>query len=1010
MDAGVVRGGGERSSGRRAGRVVLAASILACGLAVTVSLWLHLRALEKVAANREFEARAERVTQRIDERLSTYAQILRGAAGLFEAGVPVSRGAFHDYVAHLELDRYYPGIQAFVYARALAGQEAAAHVRAVRREGFPGFVLRPPGQRAEYAVVTYVEPFSAVNMRGFGFDLLSEPRRGAAVAKARAAASVVMSERLTLINDVGAVQAPVAGVIMLMPIHRRNAPAATAAERWQATTGYVLLGFRIADVLESLHHEADTLGLALRIHDGPETEPNRIFDSSPGRWNADLRYAAATTVSFAGRTWNLTFADLPGFVPESGGQRSTMLLIAGCLTSMLLSTLVFQLAAARQRAEDRASEMTSDLRATLARFEAVIENAPIVSVIGMRRDGTLFQWNQASERLFGYPRQQVLGRRVQDVVGGGAFPPQIEAGFARIWETGQAVAASEWQLQLPDGREYWLLTSIFPVAAGGKAAEAFAMSVDITQRKAMEEALRESENRLRRFFDVAREGLMFHEDGVIFDGNDALAKLVCVDSGEALKGLKVLDFIAPGERDVVRAKIADPAPAVYQTWVIRRDGERIPVEVSSDSYQFAGHRLRVAAVRNIAEQRRSEGALRDSEARVRAFIEFSPLPVVVAEGVEQRIVKINRKFKELFGYDEGDLHTIDDWWNLAIADAAERTGVVRAWADLIRHAIDRGTDVPTRRQAVTCRSGSERWIDVFTAVHGSATITTVIDVTERKQIEEELIRHRDHLQELVDARTADLQQAKEAAERANLAKSEFLANMSHELRTPLHAILGFAHLGETRAETLSTERTRDYFLRVAKAGARLLLLVDDLLDLSKLEAGRMEFHPESIDLAEVAGEVLSELESLAVAKSLQVGAEAAGCDTTLTADRRRMAQVLRNLLGNAIKFTPPGRTIRVLFADAELPARRRSGESRAMQAALAVRVVDEGVGIPQGELETIFDKFAQSSETRTGAGGTGLGLAICRDIVAWHHGSIRARNNDNGSGATFELLLPRDPQ
>jgi PAS domain S-box-containing protein len=987
------------SSERRPGRHALAAIVLAVGIASTVTAWQYQRRGELIAGDREFEVRSERLTARLDERLSDYAEILRGVAALFEAGVPVSRRTFQDYVAHLEVDRYYPGVRSFVYAAHLTPEQLPA---ASRQGGALENGVHPAGRRDDYVIIEYLAPQTPAAGQGLGFDLLSEPRRRAALERARDGSTVSMTEHLTLLSDAGDQTHPAPGVLMLLPVHRRDLPQATIDERRRATLGYVVTAFRVADLLESLRPDLDSQHLAVRIYDGPETQANLLFDSDPGRWQNEIDHVAATTIAFGGRSWNLRFADEPGAPTPSVATPSSIVLPAGFLTSILVSLLVWYIVTARGRAEAEAARITADLQSALARNEAVIDNTPIVSIIGMRRDGTVFQWNPASERLFGYTRKQIVGRRIQEVVGEAGFPLPIEDGFARVWSSGQGVAASEWPLRLPDGRSQWLLTSIFPVAGSGTAVEAFAMSVDISHRKASEEALRESEMRLRRFFEVGREGLMFHEDGVIVDANDALAKLVCVDSGEALRGRKVLDFIVPTERDLVRSKIADAAPAVYQTWAIRC-GERIAVEVSSDSYQFGGRRYRVAAVRNISEQRRQEDALRASEARVRAVIEFSPLPILVAEGGDGRITRVNRKFTELFGYGESDLARLDDWWRLGIPDASIRKAFLAAWTTPASREAGRDAEIAALRQEMVCRIGERRWVDVFTAVHGEATIITLIDVTERQRIEAELIRHRDHLQEMVESRTADLLRAKDAAERANLAKSEFLANMSHELRTPLHAILSFAHLGDARAATLSPPRLREYFLRIAAAGDRLLSLVDDLLDLAKLESGRAEFRPEPVDLAEQAREVLTELESLALAKSLHVHVESTASDSVAWADRHHMAQVLRNLLGNAIKFSPPSGTIRIVLSDARVSA----GPANESADALALEVSDQGMGIPEGELERIFDKFAQSSRTRTGAGGTGLGLAICRDILDRHHGSIRARNNLEG-GATLSVVLPRN--
>lgn len=275
----------------------------------------------------------------------------------------------------------------------------------------------------------------------------------------------------------------------------------------------------------------------------------------------------------------------------------------------------------------------------------------------------------------------------------------------------------------------------------------------------------------------------------------------------------------------------------------------------------------------------------------------------------------------------------------------------------------------------------------------------VMDVTARKKAEEILTRDHEQLQALVEERTTALNIARIEAERANESKSEFLANMSHELRTPIHTILSFSEMGMKKTDKLSKEKLAQYFTNIHQGGERQLHLLNDLLDLAKLEAHTTTYEFSEHDISHVIEEQIAQHELLLQKKQLTLDIQATPLDTRLTFDRVRIEQVIRNLLSNAIKFSKPGKTISINLALSEIHIQHDSIP------AMTVTISDEGVGIPPEELDSIFDKFVQSSKTRTGAGGTGLGLAICQEIIAAHGGELWAENNKNG-GASFYFTLP----
>lgn len=253
----------------------------------------------------------------------------------------------------------------------------------------------------------------------------------------------------------------------------------------------------------------------------------------------------------------------------------------------------------------------------------------------------------------------------------------------------------------------------------------------------------------------------------------------------------------------------------------------------------------------------------------------------------------------------------------------------------------------------------------------------------------------DNLEKRVQERTAELRIAKERAEEATRAKSEFLANISHELRTPMHAIISFATFGQRKSQAASRDKLLEYFENIGRSAARLLALVNNLLDLTKLDAGKMRMDFQQCDLNLVVESTVDELRSLVSERHMKIVFHGR-IPHRIYADPTHVMLVLRNVIGNAVKFSPDQGVITVTL--------RQEQDGGAH-----ISIADEGVGIPEGELESVFERFSQSTVTKTGAGGTGLGLAISRQIVDSHHGRIWAEP-DRARGACFHITLPRDPR
>ena len=281
----------------------------------------------------------------------------------------------------------------------------------------------------------------------------------------------------------------------------------------------------------------------------------------------------------------------------------------------------------------------------------------------------------------------------------------------------------------------------------------------------------------------------------------------------------------------------------------------------------------------------------------------------------------------------------------------------------------------------------------------------------------ELKHMHDKLLDLVEQRTSELNRsnqeleiknrdliaAKKLAESANRLKSEFLANMSHELRTPMHHILSYASLGLRNFEKRG-DKIIKYLNNIKTAGERMVILLNNLLDLSKLETGELDLFLQNNDMLEIIRNKAVELELDFKNKEIRLIVEQPAFESLLVCDGVQVSHVIQNLFLNAIQYSEKGKRVVVSLEQVDLSSFKRKNKPLS-GAGLKVSVRDHGIGIPESELELVFDKFFQGSRTKTGSGGTGLGLAISKGIVEAHGGTIWAENVEEG-GTSFNFVLP----
>jgi len=413
--------------------------------------------------------------------------------------------------------------------------------------------------------------------------------------------------------------------------------------------------------------------------------------------------------------------------------------------------------------------------------------------------------------------------------------------------------------------------------------------------------------------------------------------------------------------------------------VTAKDGRVVEVEIRSAPRPGGGWML-MASDRTLTTKTARDADIRlKAESRFRELLEAAPDAIIEVDR-EGRIVLLNAAAESIFGYKREELlgQPVE---KLIPEGARGRHHAHRAayWANPVTRPMGFGMILLARR-----RDGSEFPVEISLSpvkIDDGFRVTAIIRDVTAKQKAEEAIR----------AANQQLELQNRELDRVNRLKSEFLASMSHELRTPLHTIIGFTELLGEELEGPLNEKQKRFLGHVHQDSQHLLELINDILDLSKIEAGQMELHPESFDASSVVAEAMNGIRPMAVARGIAVENQVG--ETIVKADRVRFREILSNLLSNAVKFTPDGGNVRI--------------ERRPAAAGMVgFCVADTGVGIAPEDHEAVFDKFRQVGSTTRGVReGTGLGLAIVKSFVEMHGGTI-SLDSAPGKGSRFTFTVP----
>lgn len=336
--------------------------------ALTLGLWRNATEEASRIGRERFAFKVSEIQFATEQRLLAYEQVLRGGTALFAASDEVTREEWRAYVRMLHIDRNYPGIQGIGFSQRVLPTERAAHVRAIRAQGFPSYDIWPAGEREEYTSIVYLEPFDWRNRRAFGYDMFSEPTRREAMARARDNGAPAVSSRVKLVQETE--KGVQHGFLMYIPVYRNGVPADDAQARRKALAGYVYAPFRMNDLMAGVLGPEKLPNIRLEIFDGDTASAERLmYDSVDGPLAHISALVTTEAFEFNGQRWTLRFSSLPAFDAAIDVQKPRLILLSGLLISALFAAVVWALAINRSRARALAEAKNAAEAANQAKSE-----------------------------------------------------------------------------------------------------------------------------------------------------------------------------------------------------------------------------------------------------------------------------------------------------------------------------------------------------------------------------------------------------------------------------------------------------------------------------------------------------------------------------------------------------------------------------------------------------------------------------------------------------------------
>ena len=589
-------------------------------LSITLFGWHMVSTTTRLKAFQIYTDSTEDLVDHLERQLHVHQQVLRGGSGLFNVKSDVTRSDWRDYVASLQLDQYHPGILGIGYAVWLTPAEVENNQRVIRSEGFPGYTIRPAGERPVYSSIIYLEPFTWRNQRAFGYDMYTEPIRRAAMSQARDKGIATIAAPITLVQETEVGKQH--GMLMYVPVYRQGVAVDSVNDRRAALRGFVYSPIRMNDFVYG------TLGklpddVAFEIYAGDTPNPaTRMFSSLesggiilPPEYQS--LFTSGKTVDIFGSKLHFVFRSLPAFdTGTARGQSPVALVGGGFFVSILLSVVTYMLLFTRDKALSLAREMTDELRkserilrASQEHFQALVTASP-VGVFETDVNSLQIMCNEQWLKITGLTVEQARGMGWT-----ASLHPDDRERIAAEWQVAKAESRPyrlEHRHLTPDGVESWVLAQACAMKDDtGEITGYIGTITDITELKLAEQELQESNRRFSTIFhhSPVAISLSFLRSGEYTDVNETFLQLIGYGREKVIgsTALALGLWSHEDERSAMLAQIHENGRGYqFEKIFIDKSGEQRHLLVSVEQIRISGEEYLLAMISDITTRKNAE--------------------------------------------------------------------------------------------------------------------------------------------------------------------------------------------------------------------------------------------------------------------------------------------------------------------------------------------------------------------------------------------------------------------